>query len=149
MPTYTFAAGAWTQEQRNATISVVVALLWNGGVAPITHAGVGAAPGVGGSIVVTVNSPSSDPAARLTQANMESQYATMKAAIDASTAAFVAADAARQAELAANPLNGATLAQIDAMIDAAFAPASTAAQIKAAAVLVLKRIARYVRARGV
>lgn len=144
-----YDATAWTQQQRNETVAVVVALLWNGGVSPISNAGVVAAGTGTGTVTVTVVNPSSDPTSRLTQASVEAQWAAMKAVIDAAVAADVAEAAARQTELSSSPLANATLARIDTYIDNAFAAASTAAQIKATAVAVLKKLARYMRARGV
>lgn len=149
MADYTYDATLWTQEQKNSLLAVVVAILWNGGVSPTTYTNLTVRGTDTASVVLTVTNPSVDPTSKLTQSAVETRWTTMKSVIDTATAAKATEDAARATELATNPLYNATIAQIDTMIDNAFATASTAAQIKAAAVLVLKRIARYVRARGV
>lgn len=146
---FTYDAKLWTQEQKNATTAIVVALLWNRGASPITVESMVVTGTDSASVIVSIQKPSADPSARLTQAAVEAQYASMKTTIDAATSTKAAEAAARATELASNPLNNATLAQVDAMIDAAFASASTLAQVKAANILVLKRIARFLRSRGV
>lgn len=103
----------WTQDQRNMTPARAVALLAAAGV-PITRAPRWSVP----YTELDVPNTSGDPSAVLTQAAMEADYATWRAAQDVADAAEAQAQADREAALVPAWARGKTRAQLEAEFDA-------------------------------
>jgi hypothetical protein len=121
----------WSQDKINMVKAMVVKLLYDNG---ITHQGVN---------VIIPNIDISNPSGSidfLTSQAISDAYDVWKSDMDSKVAAAQAEEQARETELQNNNLFNITLAQIDTAIDAITDLAS--------AKVFLKKLARYVKARG-
>lgn len=130
----------WSQGKKNMVTAMAVGILYSNGTTydSINHDGNGN---------ITVVNPVGS-LSYLTAENITAKYDAWKILNDAIEAATAADEANKTAELLINDFSNVTMAQIDAKIDAAIDPITNIATAKTQLKIILKKIARYIKAKG-